>query len=350
MLNSLRCLLSFRTGLMTRSFSDYVSKMRHLNRLKGNDDACTSALKTGRIFLFHKLDPLVHRTKEGCLRTVGHTFSELEVMFASLGAERDLIMDSILIGCSDQTQAQFCLDVGQVDRTQLQEVCPGKCLDFRKALFLLAEAEAPLVAKAQALLRWHQNNKFCSATGQRTQRNQSGSQRVGGGGRVYYPTMSPVAIFLPSDGKRCLLARQSTFPPGMYSALAGFCDIGETLEDALRREAAEEVGLEVEAVTYSSSQHWPLPHSSFMLACHASVSPAHAEISMDQSELEDARWFTLEEVSAALQVKTPPSRGEPTAMWLPPRHAIAHRLISEWVELQRIDQARQGPVTVQHKP
>ncbi|XP_034721160.1 nucleoside diphosphate-linked moiety X motif 13 isoform X2 [Etheostoma cragini] len=149
--------------------------------------------------------------------------------------------------------------------------------------------------------------------------------------------MSPVVIVLVSDGKRCLLGRQLSFPRGMYSALAGFCDMGETLEEALRREVAEEVGLRVLSVSYSSSQHWPFPHSSFMIGCHATVSPAHTQLSVDQSELEDARWFSLEEVSTALQVKPQPPRAPPAppALWLPPKHALANRLISEWAEQQR---------------
>lgn len=146
--------------------------------------------------------------------------------------------------------------------------------------------------------------------------------------------MSAVAVALVSDGKRCLLGRQPSFPRGLYSALAGFCDMGETLEEALCREVAEEVGLEIQSISYSSSQHWPFPHSSFMLGCHALVSPAHTQLCVDRSELEDARWFTVDEIARALQVKAPPRRGDPPILWLPPKHALANRLIREWVEQQ----------------
>nr|XP_020472385.1 nucleoside diphosphate-linked moiety X motif 13-like [Monopterus albus] len=153
--------------------------------------------------------------------------------------------------------------------------------------------------------------------------------------------MSPVVIALVSDGKRCLLGRQSSFPRGMYSALAGFCDMGESLEEALCREVAEEVGLEVQSVSYSSSQHWPFPHSSFMLGCHATVSPAHTQVKVDHTELEDARWFSLEEITFALQVKTPPRRGESPVLWLPPKHALANCLITEWVDRQQHSKAEE---------
>ncbi|KAK5605044.1 Nucleoside diphosphate-linked moiety X motif 13 [Crenichthys baileyi] len=147
--------------------------------------------------------------------------------------------------------------------------------------------------------------------------------------------MSPVVIVLVSDGKRCLLGRQSSFPLGLYSALAGFCDMGETMEEAVSREVAEEVGLEVQNIIYSSSQHWPFPHSSFMLACHATVSSAHSQLNVDHLELEDARWFTEEEITCALQEKAPPKGLQPTTVWLPPKHAVAHRLIMEWKDSQQ---------------
>uniref|UniRef100_A0A3Q0SX40 NAD(+) diphosphatase n=1 Tax=Amphilophus citrinellus TaxID=61819 RepID=A0A3Q0SX40_AMPCI len=276
-----------------------------------DDEACAAALKDGRIFLFHHLSPLLQLWTRN---------------YSSLGSDGSLLKESVLIGCSEQNQAQFCLDVGK--NAALEENFKGNFIDLRKAFFLLDGPEAPLVS--QALLRWHQTSRFCSATGQPTQRNQAGSQRVcSSSSTIYYPKMSTVAVVLVSDGKRCLLGRQSSFPRGLYSVLAGFCDMGETLEEALCREVAEEVGLEIQSISYSSSQHWPFPHSSFMLGCHASVSPAHTQV-----KLEDARWFTVEEITHALQVKTPPRRGDPPSLWLPPKPALANRLIREWVERQ----------------
>lgn len=216
----------------------------------------------------------------------------------------------------------------------MEEACDGNFVDLKKGLFVLRRSEAPLLAKAQALLRWHQTSGFCAATGQPTHRNQAGSQRVGSSGSVSYPQMSPVVIVLVSDGRRCLLARQPSFPPGMFSALAGFCELGESLEETVSREVAEEVGLEVHGVSYCGSQHWPFPRSSFMLGCHALVSPAHTQLDVDRTELEDARWFSLQDVTSALQVKAP-RRGHAPPLWLPPKQAIANHLITEWAEQQR---------------
>uniref|UniRef100_UPI0037E85C2C NAD(P)H pyrophosphatase NUDT13, mitochondrial n=1 Tax=Semicossyphus pulcher TaxID=241346 RepID=UPI0037E85C2C len=336
MLRPLKVLLSAPKGLLTRCCSGFVSRMRYVNRLKEDDEACAAALQNGHIFLFHRLSPLLQRTEWGTFTPAALICSDVQSILERLGSDTTLLKDSVLIGCSEQNQTQFCLDVGELDQAAVEEECEGKFIDLRKAFFLLRGAEAPLVAKGQALLRWHQTSGFCSATGQPTHRNQAGSQRVcTSSGIVYYPKMSPVVIVLVSDGKRCLLGRQSSFPRGMYSALAGFCDMGETLEETLSRELAEEVGLEVHSIAYSSSQHWPFPHSSFMVGCQASVSPAHTQLKVDHTELEDARWFTLEEITAALQVKTPPKRGDPPVLWLPPKHALANRLITEWTEQQQ---------------
>lgn len=288
------------------------------------------------MFLFHRLSPLLQRTEQGTFRPAALITSDVQLILDRLGSDRTLLKESILLGCSEENRAQFCLDVGELDQAAVEKACGGNFIELRKAFFLLTGAEAPLVAKGQALLRWHQTSRFCSATGQPTHRNQAGSHRVcNSSSIIYYPKMSPVVIVLVSDGKRCLLGRQSSFPQGMYSALAGFCDMGETLEETLCREVAEEVGLEVNSVSYSSSQHWPFPHSSFMMGFHASVSSAHSQLNVDHKELEDARWFSLEEVTSALQVKTPPRRGDPPILWLPPKHAIANRLITEWVDRQQ---------------
>uniref|UniRef100_A0A3Q3G999 NAD(+) diphosphatase n=1 Tax=Kryptolebias marmoratus TaxID=37003 RepID=A0A3Q3G999_KRYMA len=315
--------------------TDWLISLRYLNRLKEDDEACSAALQNSTVFLFHRLVPLLQSRDRGTFSPVPLTCSDVQSVLRKFGSDGSLLKESILIGCSEQNQAQFCLDVGELDQAAVEEECNGTFMDLRKAFFLLNGPEAPLVAKAQSLLRWHQSNKFCGATGQLTQRNRAGSQRVcSSSSIIYYPKMSPVVIVLVSDGTRCLLGRQSSFPRGMYSALAGFVDMGESLEEALCREVAEEVGLEVQSISYSSSQHWPFPNSSFMLGCHATVSPAFSQVNVDQSELEDARWFTLEEIISALQVEAPPRRGDQPTFWLPPKHALANRLITEWTDHQ----------------
>ncbi|XP_005471553.2 NAD(P)H pyrophosphatase NUDT13, mitochondrial isoform X2 [Oreochromis niloticus] len=229
MLRPLRLLLSGLQTQPSRCCSSFVSRMRYVNRLKEDDEACTAALKDGSIFLFHRLSPLLRCTDVGTFSPATLTCSDVQSVLQRLGSDGSSLKEAVLIGCSEQNQAQFCLDVGELDQAAVEEASQGTFIDLRKAFFLLPAAEAPLVSKGQALLRWHQSTRFCGASGQPTQRNRAGSQRFcRSSSTVYYPKMSAVAVALVSDGKRCLLGRQPSFPRGLYSALAGFCDMGQT--------------------------------------------------------------------------------------------------------------------------
>uniref|UniRef100_A0AAY5ENT7 NAD(+) diphosphatase n=1 Tax=Electrophorus electricus TaxID=8005 RepID=A0AAY5ENT7_ELEEL len=316
--------------LVNKCYSTLKSRVvsfRYLMTLKEDDEACRHALKSGTLLLYHELAPLLRRSEGTCHLarfTCPGTKMQPQYAWSLLLQSKELIREAVLLGCRETGVPQFALDVGESTAQNRNTVhwfswhIPG-CLP------------AAFGSQGQALLRWHQTHGFCSATGQPTVRNQSGSQRVcPNSGVTYYPQMAPVVIVLVSDGSRCLLARQRSFPTGMYSALAGFCDLGETLEEALRRELAEEVGLEAEDLRYSASQHWPFPQSSFMVACHATVSPHKTQVS--GAELEDARWCSLEEIQAALTIRKPPHNPEaqPPGFWIPPAYAVANRLIQEW--------------------
>nr|AAH49948.1 Nudt13 protein [Mus musculus] len=296
-----------------RLLSTYVTKARYLFELKEDEEACRKAQKTGVFYLFHDLDPL--------LQASGHRYlvprlsrAELEGLLGKFGQDSQRIEDSVLVGCSEQQEAWFALDLGlksasssraSLPKSEMEAELGGSFIKLRQALFQLNSVDSSLLFTAQALLRWHDGHQFCSKM-----------------------------ITLVSDGARCLLARQSSFPKGLYSALAGFCDIGESVEETVHREVAEEVGLEVENIQYSASQHWPFPNSSLMIACHATVKPGHTEIQVNLKELEAAAWFSLDEVTTALRRKgslaLQPSEASP--LLLPPKLAIAHHLIKKWVE------------------
>ncbi|TRY87134.1 hypothetical protein DNTS_007681 [Danionella cerebrum] len=325
------------TLVLSRSCSGFVSRMRHLQRLKDDDEACREALKSGSFYLYHKLSPLLQKTSKGAFKVASLQTSELELILESVGKDKCFINESFLLGCTHNGEPQFSLDVGELERAALERECRGMFVDLRKAFFMISASESSLVSKGQAILRWHQTNGFCSATGQPTVRNQSGSVRIcQSSGVTYYPKMAPVVIVLVSDGQRCLLARQAIFPPGLYSAISGFCDMGESVEEALHREVAEEVGLEVEKLQYSGSQHWPFPQSSCMLACHAMVNPDNTQVNLDKAELEEARWFTYEEIMNALKNAPLDPRRPSPGFWVPPSYAIANQLIVEWANQQRL--------------
>lgn len=189
---------------------------------------------------------------------------------------------------------------------------------------LLTPDELGPLGEARALMDWHHRHRFCANCGTPTVAFTGGFRRdCHACGARHFPRVDPVVIMLVTDGKRCLLGRQPQFAPGMYSALAGFVEPGETIEDAVRREVMEEAGIPVGAVRYLASQPWPFP-SSLMIGCVARAL-AH-DIVIDRLELEDARWFTREEARAMLAGNHPDGLSAPRPM------AIAHHLLHAFVE------------------
>ena len=134
---------------------------------------------------------------------------------------------------------------------------------------------------------------------------------------------------LTVSGDKCLLGRSHHFPPGMYSALAGFVEQGETLEGAVRRETFEESGIRVGKVTYHASQPWPFPHS-LMIGCYGEA--LDDKIDMDAIELDDCRWFSRDEIKAILKKEGPVNEDGSPQFFTPPPMAIASRLLTDWVE------------------
>jgi NAD+ diphosphatase len=222
----------------------------------------------------------------------------------------DGLGEPLLLGVQDG-RALFAVDgEGRSDLTGVREIAA-----------VLAQDEGGLLAYASALLNWHRRHRFCSVCGTATQIREAGLLRVCPAcGAEHHPRTDPVVIMLVVDGERVLLGRQPSWPAGRYSALAGFVEPGESLEDAVAREVFEESGVEVGAARYVSSQPWPFP-SSLMLGFEASW--VSGEPVAADGELEDARWFTRAElVDAAAE------RGE---FLLPPPLAIARRLIDGWL-------------------
>lgn len=191
------------------------------------------------------------------------------------------------------------------------------------ALAHLDPGDAPLFAAATSLSAWHRRHGHCAACGQKSEVVRGGwSRRCTACGAEHFPRVDPVVIMLAEHEGRVLLGRQPRFPPRRYSALAGFVEVGESLEAAVARELFEEAGVRVRDVRYVGSQPWPFP-SSLMVACTA-VSNRDS-LTIDRTELEDARWFTREEVAEAVA-------GQPDASFIaPPPFAIAHSLLVHWL-------------------
>ena len=187
----------------------------------------------------------------------------------------------------------------------------------------LARDEAPLFAAALSLAWWHSRHLFCANCGASTEIERGGwSRRCADCSAQHFPRVDPVVIMLAEHEDRLLLGRQPQYPPGRYSALAGFLEPGESIEAAVARELQEEAGILVEDVTYIASQPWPFP-SSLMIGCHARA--LGDALTIDLTELDDARWFSREEIAAALA-------GGPDAPFEPPPHfAIARTLLEHWL-------------------
>jgi NAD+ diphosphatase len=191
-------------------------------------------------------------------------------------------------------------------------------------LSLLDAAEAPTFAAALSLANWHRRHGHCSVCGTATEPNRGGwSRACGKCGAEHYPRVDPVVIMLAEHEGRLLLGRQPHYPPGRYSALAGFVELGESIEAAVARELREEAGIAVKEVRYLCSQPWPFP-SSLMIGAHARA--LNDSLTIDKLELDDARWFTRQEVIAALQA------GDTAPFLPPPPSAIARTLLEHWVD------------------
>jgi NAD+ diphosphatase len=201
---------------------------------------------------------------------------------------------------------------------------PGQYADARMAAMGLSPDEAALLGQARSLIEWRRKHRFCANCGSETAQAAGGAKRVCGGcGAEHFPRVDPVAIMLATDGDRCLLGRQAAWPPRIWSALAGFTEPGETLEEACARELKEEAGVtaDIAAIRYVMGQPWPFP-SQLMMGLVAPV--IDARIQVDETELEQARWFSRDEVADMLAGRHPEAE-------MPPSVAIARRLAELWV-------------------
>lgn len=205
---------------------------------------------------------------------------------------------------------------------------PGVRVDGRsrsawRVLSFLRPEEMALYGAARSLVDWHARHRFCAQCGGPTRLAKGGWQRdCQNCGAQHFPRTDPVVIMLAEHEDAVLVGRQPGFPPGRYSALAGFVEPGESLEEAVARELFEEAGIVAREVRYVASQPWPFP-SSLMIACVARADAR--DITLDTTELEDAMWVDRAGIAAAMA-------GDAHAPFLaPPPFAIAHSLFERWL-------------------
>lgn len=195
------------------------------------------------------------------------------------------------------------------------------CLQVASAM---STDQAGILAHARAKLHWHEKHRFCANCGQPTRPVQGGRQReCMSCDTQHFPRTDPVVIMLATTGDRCLLGQPHgpLVRMGIWSALAGFVEQGESIEEAVCREVFEEAGIRTSSISYHSSQPWPFP-SSLMIGCY--VQAMTTDIKIDQVEMHDVRWFSKDQAHAALS-------GNSDDFKLPGPVAIAHHLIADWV-------------------
>ena len=183
--------------------------------------------------------------------------------------------------------------------------------------------ELSTIAMAKSLVSWHQRHGYCANCGARTSMADGGWKRFCPSCKTeHFPRTDPVVIMLVTAGNKCLMGRQSQFPPTMWSCLAGFVEAAETIEQAVQREILEEAGIHCTDVRYYMTQPWPYP-SSLMIGCTARATTT--DITVDRNELEDARWFTRDEAITML------AKNHAEGLTGPHPVAIAHHLLANWI-------------------
>lgn len=214
------------------------------------------------------------------------------------------------------------------------EFLPGTYMDLRPLLPQLSVIDAAVCGQARALLEWHSSCQFCGKCGGKTQSFEGGTRRrCSLCKQTFYPRTDPVAITLVihADHERVLLGRKASFPPHIYTCLAGFIEPGESIPEACAREVWEESGIVIDtnATRYFDSQPWPFLGGQLMIGCHAYA--VDEQVTLHDSELEDCRWFSRQQVKEMIErAKNPHLDRNDQGLRIPPPVAIAHQMIEHW--------------------
>lgn len=242
--------------------------------------------------------------------------------------DNEIIENSIIIflGLLDDI-AFFAIDLSKIHDAENQ----ANLKDMGSFEDLMALSSQPIesgelamLGQAKAIFEWHNSHTYCSRCGEKSNMVEGGYKRVCNHCQSeHFPRTDPVVIMLATYNDHAFLGRQKRFPPGMYSALAGFIEPGESIEEAVARELNEEAGIVINNASYHSSQPWAFPNS-LMIGCIAESTSE--KFKLDEIEIDEGRWFTRTELTNAI------NGGENSKFFVPPKMAIAHHLIKAFVE------------------
>ncbi len=278
------------------------SPLDRVDHLRNDADAFASLLGDwrGRVLGLDGLDPMI--ASEGGL--VWHSMADVA-----------MDVELLLLGLADGKPHFAPLVKGEGGLSRSPAVW--------RALSMLPGEDAAIYGTARSLIDWHNAHQFCGRCGSATKLFRAGwGRKCGTCSTDHFPRTDPVVIMIAEFEGKALLGRQSHFPPGNYSALAGFLEPGECIEEAVRREIFEEAGIRCGSVRYVTSQPWPFGGSQLMIACVAEA--LDDKLTLDTNELEDAMWVTRDEARASL-ADAPDKR-----FGAPPPFAIAHTLLKSW--------------------
>ncbi len=239
------------------------------------------------------------------------------------------ISSSSLLG---EFEGKFYFAINIENSPSLQKILQlGEFKDLRKMAPLLPQEDAALLSYSKAILHWQKNNKFCGKCGSISSIKDAGHKIVCSNPKCnseYFPRTDPAIIVLVHKGDKCLLGRQAVWQKHQYATIAGFVEPGETLEQAVAREVKEETGIDLKEICYHSSQPWPFP-GSIMIGYLASA--ASTKITLIDEELEDAQWFSRDEIEEKLYNGT---------LKLSPKVSISFKLIEDWFDGEDKDRLR----------
>jgi|YelNatPaOPRAMG01_1025707.scaffolds.fasta_scaffold00028_82 NAD+ diphosphatase len=257
------------------------------------------------------------------LKLLVENSSRYKPVFLSMKDFKDSPEISTLIFLGEREgSTYFCVDA-KVIKGSDSYLNFGEFLDLRAIANFMEKNDAAILAYARAMIYWHNNNKYCGICGSNTIIKDAGHKIICSNPHCsaeHFPRIDPAIIVIVSKDDKCLLAHQAKWPQGRYSTLAGYVEPGESLEQAVQREVFEETGIHVDNVSYHSSQPWPFP-SAIMLGFKARA--IDKNIFVDKKELEDAQWFSRNDIISKLKNKS---------LILSPKDSISFRLIQSWFD------------------
>lgn len=273
------------------------------------------ASDAARLVIFHKLTPFL--TTEGKSQSVGWMAGHAKSQLAGDGV-------AIFLGLDADGAPHFaCEAPDSMNPDEFPLADMGAFTDLRAAAAAIPPGDISVLGCARWLFDWHKRHGFCAVCGTKTDIQEAGWKRWCPSCKAeHFPRVDPVAIMAPIYNGKVCLGRSKHFPKGMYSALAGFIEPGESIEEGCAREVLEEAGLKVVNTRYLYTQPWPFP-SSLMIGILCEVE--NDETKVDEFELDEARWFTREDIGKMIA-------GKHENAWMPPPMAIAHHIIKAWYE------------------